>query len=95
MKQGDDTDQDLGDGDSEGESEDTGESRLSSDIEEDNLDHQQEVLLLGQARRDKSLRTRRVPLPKKRSRADTVIARPLFPNSRKPPGSMAPPLFKR
>ena len=95
MKQGDDTDQDLGDGDSEGESEDTGESRLSSDIEEDNLDHQQEVLLLGQARRDKSLRTRRVPLPKKRSRADTVIARPLLPNSRKPPGSMPPPLLKR
>jgi len=55
MKQGDDTDHDIGDGKSEGESEDTGESTLSSDIEEDNLDHQQEVLLLGQARRDKSL----------------------------------------
>ena len=90
-----DTDQDIGDGKSEGESEDTGESTLSSDIEEDDLDHQQEVELLGQARRDKSLRTTRVRLPKKRSRADTVIARPLLPNSRKPPGSMAPPLLKR
>jgi len=55
MKQGVDTDQDIGDGESEGESEDAGESTLSSDIEEDNLDHQHEVLLLGQARRAKSL----------------------------------------
>jgi len=55
MKQGDDTDQDIGDGESEGESEDTGESMLSSDIEDDDFDHQQEVLLLGQARQDKSL----------------------------------------
>jgi len=55
MKQGDDTDQDIGDGESEGESEDTGESTSSSDIKEDDLDHQQEVLLLGQACRDKSL----------------------------------------
>jgi len=95
LKQGDDTDQDIGDGKSEGKSEDTEESTLSSDIEEDDLDHQQEVLLLSQARRDKSLRTTRVPLPKKRSCADTVIARPLLPNSRKPPGSIAPPLLKR
>jgi hypothetical protein len=95
MMQDDDTDQDIGDDESEGESEDTGETTLSSDIEEDDLDHQQQVLLLGQARRDKSSRTTRVPLPKKRSRADTVIARPLLPNPRKPPGSMAPPLLKR
>jgi len=95
MKQGDDTDQDIGDGESEGESADTGESTLSSNIEEDDLCHQQEVLLLGQAHWDKSLRTTRVPLPKKRSHADTVIARPLLPNSRKPPGSMAPPQLKR
>jgi hypothetical protein len=95
MMQDDDTDQDIGDDESEGESEDTWETTLSSDIEEDDLDHQQQVLLLGQARRDKSLRTTRVPLPKKRSRADTVIARPLLPNPRKPPGSMAPPLLKR
>jgi len=40
MKQGDETDQDIGDGECEGESEDTGESTLSSDIEEDELDHQ-------------------------------------------------------
>ena len=89
--QDDDTDQDIGDD----ASEDAGESTLSSDIEEDDLDHQQEVLHLGQARRDKSLRTTRVPLPKKRSRADTVIARPPLPNSRNLPAAMAPPLLKR
>ena len=94
MMQDDDTDQDIGDDESEGESEDTGETTLSSDITEDNLDHQQQALLLGQARWDKSSRTTRVPLPKKRSRADTVIARSLLPNPRKPPGSMAPPLLK-
>ena len=77
MNQDDETDQEIGDD----ESEDTGESTLSSDIEEDDLNHQQEVLHLGQARRDKSLRTTRVPLPKKRSRADTVIAHPPLPNS--------------
>jgi hypothetical protein len=91
MNQDDETDQEIGDD----ESEDTGESSLSSDIEEDDLDHQQEVLHLGQARRDKSLRTTRVPLPKKRSRADTVIARPPLPNSRNLPAAMAPPLLKR
>jgi len=95
MKQGNGTDQDIGDGEIEGESEDTGECTLSSDIEDYDLDHQQEVLLLGQVCRDKSLRTTRFPLPKKCSRADTVIACPLLPNSRKPPWSMAPPLLKR
>ena len=94
MKQDDDTDQDIGDGESEGRSEDTRESTLSSDIEEDDLDHQQEAVLLGQAPQDKSLRTTRNPLPKKRSHADTVIACPLLPNSRKSPGSVAPPLLK-
>jgi hypothetical protein len=54
MKQDDDTNQDIGNGESEGESEDTGESNLSSDIEEDDLDHQQDVLLQGQAHQDKS-----------------------------------------
>src|SRR5882757_5598110 len=91
MNQDDETDQEIGDD----ESVDTGESTLPSDIEEDDLDHQQEVLHLGQARRDKSLRTRRVLLPKKRSRADTVIARPPLPNSRNLPAAMAPPLLKR
>jgi len=70
-------------------------STLSSDIEEDDLDHQQEVLHLGQARRDKSLCTTRVPLPKKQSRADTVIARPPLPDSQNLPAAMAPPLLKR
>ena len=81
MKQDDDTDQDICDDESEGESQDTGESTLPSYIEENNLDHQQEVLLVGQACWDKSLQTTRVPLPKKWSCPDTVIARPLLPNS--------------
>ena len=77
------------------DSENTRESTLSSDIKDDDFDHQQQVLHLGQARRDKALRTRRVPLPKIRSRADTVIACPLLPNSRNRPAAMAPPLLKR
>jgi len=43
LKQGDDTDQEL----SDDQSEDPGESTISSDIEEDDLDHQQVVLHLG------------------------------------------------
>jgi len=91
MNQDDETDQEIGEDDSG----DTGQSTGSSDIEEDDLDHQPEVLYLGQAHRDKSLRTTRVPLPKKRSRADTVIACPPLPNSRNLPAAMAPPLLKR
>jgi len=91
MYQDDETDQEIGDDDSE----DTGESTLSSDIEGDDLDHQQEVLHLGQVRRDKSLRTTRVPLPNKWSRANNVIAYPPLPNSQNLPAAMAPPLVKR
>jgi len=91
LEQDDDTDLEIGDD----ESEDPGKSTLSSDIEEDNQDHQQEVLLQGQARRDMSLQSTSVPLPKKRSCANTVIARPPLPNSWNPAGAMAPPLLKR
>ena len=91
LNQNDDTDQQIGDDDSE----DTRESTLPSDIKEDNLDHQQEVLHLGQARREKSLCTTRVPLPKKPSRADTVIPHPPLPNSRNLPAAMAPSQLKR
>jgi len=63
-------------------------------MEEDNLDHQQEVLPQGQTRRDKSLSTTRVALTKKPSCAHTVIAHPLLPNSRNLPAAMAPPLLK-
>jgi len=80
---------------SENESEDLGESTLSSDIEEDNLDNQQEVLHLDQACRDKTIRTTRVPPPKKQSRADTVIAFTSLPNLRHPARAMASPLLKR
>jgi hypothetical protein len=94
MTQDDDTKQDIGDGESEGESVDTGESTALSDITEGHLDHKEEFLLLGQARCDNSLRTTWVPLPKKHHHANTVNARPLLPNSRTPPGSFAPPLPK-
>jgi len=90
MNQDDKTNHVFGDGNSE----DTGESTFSSNIEEDNFDHLQEVLYLAQARRDKSLRTTMVPLRKKRSLGDTVIAYPPFPNSRHLPAAMAPPLLK-
>jgi hypothetical protein len=91
MNQDDKTNQEIGDTDSEN----TGESTLSSDIKEDDLDHQLEVFNLCQWRRDKSLHTTRVPLPKKWSRADPVIACPPLPNSRNLPAAMAPPLPKR
>jgi len=91
MNQDDETNEEISDDDSEN----TGESTLSSAIKEDDLDHQQEILHLGQVCWDKSFCTMRVPLPKKRSRANTVIARPPLPNSRNLPVAMAPPLLKR
>jgi hypothetical protein len=87
----DDTDRKL----SKDECENIGESTLSSNIEEVDLDNQQEVLHLDQAHRDKSIRTTRVPLPKKLSRADSVIARNSLPNLQHPAGAIAPPLVKR
>jgi hypothetical protein len=80
---------------SDDDSEEAGESTLSSDIKEDDSDNQQEVLHLAQARRDKIIRTTRVPLPKKRNRADTVIARTSLPHLWHPAGAMAQPLLKR
>jgi hypothetical protein len=79
---------------SKDECEHPGESTLSSDIEEDDLDNQQEVPKLDQEHRDKSIRTPKVPQPKKRSCADTVIARTLLPNLRHPAGAIAPLLLK-
>jgi len=91
MNQDDETNQEIGDDDSEG----TRESTSSSHIKEVNFHHQQEVLQLGQAHWDKSLRTTRVPLPKKLSHADTVIAHPLVPNSGNLSAAMVPPMLKR
>jgi hypothetical protein len=72
MKQNDDdTDREI----SNDEGEDPGQSTLSSNIEEDDLDIRQDVLRLDQARRNMIIRTTRVPRAKKQSRADTVIAR--------------------
>jgi len=76
-------------------SEDAGVSTLSSDIEEDNLDIQQEVLHLDQAHCKKLIQTTWVPLPKKWNRANTVIACTSLPNLQHPAGAMAPPLLKR
>jgi len=71
------------------ESEDLGESTLSSDIEEDDWDNRQEVIILDHVRRDKRIRITRVPLPKNGSFAITVIAcTPL------PVGAITPPLLK-
>ena len=80
---------------SENESEDPGESTLSTDIEGDDLVNQQEILHLDQAHRDKTIQTTKVPLPKKRRRADTVIACTSLPNRRHPAGAIAPPFLKR
>ena len=89
MTQDDHTNQDISD-----DGNDTGESTISSDIEENNLHHHQKVLLLGQANWNVSLQMIWVPLPKKCSHADTVIACPLLTNSWEPPGAMARPLLK-
>jgi hypothetical protein len=72
----DDTDREI----SNDETNDAGQSTLSSDIEEDDLDIRQDVLHRDQVCHDKIIRTTRRPLPKKRSRADTVIARAPLPN---------------
>jgi len=77
------------------QSQDPCESTLSSEIEEDDLDIQQEVLHLDQARRDKTIRTTKVPLPKKRSRADTVIPRTPLQNRQHPVTAIALPLLER
>jgi len=75
-------------------SENPGESTLSSDIKEDDLDNWQEVLHLDEAFHDYIIRTTKVPQPKKRNRADTVMARTSLPNLRHQAGAMAPPLLK-
>jgi hypothetical protein len=70
------------------------ESTLSFDIEGDDLDHEPVVLHLGQARRDKAVHTTMLPLPKKQSHANTVIACPLLLNFRNLSAALAPPLLK-
>ena len=90
VKENDDTDWENG----HDASEDTGESTIWSNIEEDDFNHQLDVLHLGKVHQNNSLQTTRVPLLEKRNSARTIIAHPPLPNSRKPPGSMAPPLLK-
>jgi len=76
-------------------SHDPGESTLSSDIEEDDLANQHEIVYLVQARRDKTIWTRRVPPPKKWNHADTVIAHSSLPNLQHPVGAIAPLFLNR
>jgi len=90
VKQNNDTNQEISNDDSE----DTGESTSSSYIQEDHLDHQQEVQLLRKACLDKTLWNTIVPLPQKQSCTDTNIARPPLPNSRNSAGAMASALLK-
>jgi len=77
------------------ESVDPTQSTLSSDIEEDDLDIRQEILHLDQAHHDKIIRRTRVPMPKQRSRADTVITCAPLPNLQRTAGAIAPPVLKR
>jgi len=91
LNQNDKINQEIGDDDTE----DTGEYTVSSDTEEDKLNHHQEVLHLRQTCRVKSVRTIKVPVWKKQSHANTVIPCPLGPNSRNLAAVMAPPLLKR
>ena len=91
LNQDDGTDQDIGDDHSDV----TRESTWSSDIEGDDVDHQQKVLHLCQACRDKSLRTTSVSLLKIQCYAYSVIAHPPLRNSRNLPVVMIPPLLQR
>jgi hypothetical protein len=76
MQDDNDTDREI----SENEREDPGADTLSSNIEKDDLDNQQEVQHQYQTHCHKTIQTSRVPPPKQRSRADTVIARIALPN---------------
>lgn len=58
---------------------DLGASSLSSDIKEDYLDTQQDILPLEQVCSDMTIYTTRVPLPKQQSCTDTVIAHSILP----------------
>jgi len=75
---------------SDDHSEDSGESTFSSNIEEDDLDNQQEILHIDQARCHKITGTTRVALPKKRIHANTVITRTALPTLGHPARAMAP-----
>jgi hypothetical protein len=86
----DDTDRDI----SENECEAAGVSTLSSDIKEENLFKQQEVIHLDQAPCDTTIRTTRVPLATKTHRTDTVIACTSLPNLGHAAGAIALPSFK-
>jgi hypothetical protein len=79
---------------SDEDSDDAGDSIVSSDSDEDNLDNQQEVLHYDQARCDMVIQSTRLPLPKKCNGADSVSARSSLSNLRYPAGAMPLPLLK-
>jgi hypothetical protein len=64
---------------SDNKREDLEEFTLSSDIKEDYLDTQQDILPLEQVCSDMTIYTTRVPLPKQQSCTDTVIAHSILP----------------
>jgi len=76
------------------ETEEPGESTLSSDIEVDNLDNQQQVLYLYPVPHYETLWTTRVPLLKTQRHAATMIARTPLADLRHPPRAIALPLIK-
>lgn len=71
-----------------------GESILTSNIDWDNLGHEEEILYLVQPHWNNLLQTTRDPLPMKPSHANTGIACPLLLNSCHPAVAMAPSLLK-
>jgi hypothetical protein len=73
-------------------SEDTGDSTLVSDIEENDWNQQKKVLLRGQEHWNKLFHAIRDQLPKKQSHANTVTTCLPVQNSQKPPGLKAQPL---
>jgi len=75
------------------QSQDSGKITLLFNIQNENMNHQPEVLHLGKMCQDQSLQTSRFSLQMKQSCGDTVIAFPPLSHSWNPNGAMAPPLL--
>jgi len=90
LKHNDNSDKDIYD-DKSGDPE---EFTSSSDTEADNVNHKQQVLVLGQVHLDEALQNTMRPLRKKWSHADSAIVRPPLPNLHNPAGAIPPPLLK-
>ena len=86
----DDTDREIRDD----ASEDTRESTLWFNIVEDHFDSKQEFLPVDQVPSTQTVWTRRVPLPIKSSRANSLIGCTLLPNRQHPAAAILPPFHK-